>query len=156
MSMTLEDRLDHSRCYRCGTRLGWWLRLLYGGILCRDCEGAIDGGHRQASAAVQGDPGDGSGAAECTWPLCPCSYSRDCTLVPSARLAAARARLAGEGLTVAKTAMVLGPPCAVCGALSMRRQLDAEAIGHAGTAEYFEREAKAVTRRLRMIEQAGG
>ena len=38
----------------------------------------------------------------------------------------------------------------------MRRQLDAEAIGHAGTAEYFEREAKAVTRRLRMIEQAGG
>ena len=35
-------------------------------------------------------------------------------------------------------------------------QMDAEAIGQSGAAECFEREAAAVTRRLRMIEQAGG
>ena len=69
------------------------------------------GRHRQARAAVQGDPSDGPGAKGYT--------SRAFKEAAFRALhAASAAGRAGEGLTVAKTARVIGPTCGLCGSLS--------------------------------------
>lgn len=73
----------------------------------------IDGRHRQASAAVQGDPGDGAGAS------CP-YYPGGCSRfsVSVCACATKSAGRAGAGVAVAKTKGVAGPPpvfpCLIC------------------------------------------